>query len=91
MWAVLGKNMSNGLEFNMNYEWTKSMDINSLGSQGGSYLPDSSNPSENYGLSDFDVRQHYAGTAIYALPFKGNGLVRAIGLKRSSNIRPATR
>ncbi len=59
MWAVLSKNMSNGLEFNMNYEWTKSLDINSLGSQGGLTLPDSSNPSENYGLSDFDVRQHY--------------------------------
>ena len=36
--------MSNGLEFNMNYEWTKSMDINSLGSQGVFYLPDSNNP-----------------------------------------------
>ena len=33
------KNMSHGLEFNMNYKWTKSMDINSLGSQGGLNLP----------------------------------------------------
>ena len=74
MWAVLSKNMSNGLEFNMSYEWTKSMDINSLGSQGGYVLPDSLDPNENYGLSDFDVRQHYAGTAIYSLPFKGNQL-----------------
>ena len=75
LWVVLSKNMGHGLEFNMNYEWTKSMDLNSLGSQGGLVLPDSNNPSENYGLSDFDVRQHYAGTAIYALPFKGNRLV----------------
>jgi hypothetical protein len=76
MWAVLSKTMGNGLEFNMNYEWTKSMDINSLGSQGTiNTLPDSNNPSENYGLSDFDVRQHYAGTAIYMLPFKRNQLV----------------
>ena len=75
MWAVLSKNMSNGLEFSMNYEWTKSMDINSLGSQGGLTLPDSNNPSENYGLSDFDVRQHFAGTAIYNLPFHRNRLV----------------
>jgi hypothetical protein len=75
MWAVLSKNMGNGLEFNMNYEWTKSMDLNSLGSQGGLTLPDSTNPKENYGLSDFDVRQHYAGTAVYALPFKRNRLV----------------
>ncbi len=75
LWAVLTKNMGHGLEFNMNYEWTKSMDLNSLGSQGGYVLPDSNNPRENYGLSDFDVRQHYAGTAIYALPFKGNRFV----------------
>jgi hypothetical protein len=76
LWVTLGKNMHNGLEFNMNYEWTKSMDINSLGSQGpGIVLPDSNNPGENYGVSDFDVRNHYAANAIYALPFKGNPLV----------------
>jgi hypothetical protein len=75
MWATLSKATRNGLEFNVNYEWSKSMDINSLGSQGGAVLPDSTNPSENYGLSDFDVRNHFAGTAIYAFPFKGNRLV----------------
>lgn len=75
MWAVLSKNMSNGLDFSMNYEWTKSMDINSLGSQGGLTLPDSTNPRENYGLSDFDVRQHYAATAVYNFPSKGKRLL----------------
>jgi Carboxypeptidase regulatory-like domain len=72
MWTSVAKNMKNGLEFNMNFEWMKSMDINSLGSQGGYVLPDSLNPASNYGLSDFDVRLHYAATAIYMLPFKGN-------------------
>jgi hypothetical protein len=75
MWATLNKNLGHGLEFNTNYEWTKSMDINSLGSQGGLNLQDSNNPAANYGLSDFDVRQHFAGTAIYNLPFHGNRLV----------------
>jgi hypothetical protein len=72
MWAVLTKNMSHGLSLNMNYNWSKSMDINSLGSQGGLVLQDTNNPSGNYGLSDFDTRNHFAGTAIYAFPFKGN-------------------
>jgi hypothetical protein len=72
LWAVLSKNVGNGLDFSMNYEWTKSMDLNSLGSQGVLTLPDSTDPRENYGLSDFDVRQHYAGTAVYNLPFSGN-------------------
>jgi hypothetical protein len=75
LWAVLSKNMSHGLYVNMNYELSKSMDINSLGSQGGLNLQDSNNPRGNYGLSDFDTRNHFAGTAIYALPFKGNRLV----------------
>jgi hypothetical protein len=78
--------MTNGLEFNMNYQWSKSMDINSLGSQGsltagGGALEDSHRPFLNYGLSDFDVRQHYAGTAIYALPFKRNQLVSGYRLE----------
>src|SRR5208282_4587028 len=75
MCAVLSKNMSNGLDFSTNFEWTKSQDLNSLGSQGGLTLPDSTNPRENYGLSDFDVRRHFAGTAVYNLPFHGNRLV----------------
>jgi hypothetical protein len=80
-WLTLSKVMSNGLQFDMNYEWTKSMDINSLGSQGGAVLPDSNNPSENYGLSDFDVRNHFAANAIYALPFKANRLVSGYRLE----------
>jgi hypothetical protein len=80
MWATLSKSMSHGLEFNVNYEWTKSMDLNSLGSEGsltaaGGAPQDSSNPRGNYGLSDFDTRNHFAGTGIYNLPFKGNRLV----------------
>jgi hypothetical protein len=75
MWLTLGKSMAHGLEFNVNYDWTKSMDENSLGGQGGLTLQDSNNPAGNYGLSDFDVRNHVAGTMVYALPFKGNRFV----------------
>ena len=75
LWAVLTKNMGHGLQFNMNYNWSKSMDTNSLGSQGGYTFEDSTNTALNWGPSDFDTRNHYAGTAIYALPFKKNRLV----------------
>jgi len=81
LWATLGKTMSHGIEFNVNYEWSKSMDENSLGSQGGLNLQDSNNPAGNYGLSDFDTRNHVAGTAIYSLPFKGNRLVSGYRLE----------
>jgi len=76
LWVTLDKTYRNGLQFNTNYEWAKSMDVNSLGSQGGlttnGNFQDSNNIAGNYGLSDFDVRHHFAGTAIYNLPFKGN-------------------
>src|SRR5665213_1500562 len=75
MWLVLTKNMGHGLSVNMNYNWSKSMDLNSLGSQGGLTFQDSNNPAGNYGLSDFDTRNHYSGTAIYAFPWKSNRLV----------------
>lgn len=83
LWATLGKSMGHGLEFNVNYAWSKSMDINSLGSQGGYTLQDSTNPAGNYGLSDFDVRNRVAGTAIYQLPFHANRWVSGYQLVTS--------
>jgi hypothetical protein len=80
LWLVATKNVSHGLQFNMNYTWTKSLDTNSLGSQGGYTFQDSYNPAGNYGLSDFDTRNHYAGNAIYNLPFKGNRFVEGFSL-----------
>jgi hypothetical protein len=75
LWITASKSMAHGLQFNMNYNWSKSLDSNSLGSQGGYTFQDSNNPGNNYGPSDFDTRNHYSGTAIYALPFKGNRFV----------------
>ena len=75
LWITLGKAMTHGIEFNVNYEWMKSMDTNSLGSQGGYTFQDSTNPGGNYGPSDFDTRNHFAGTLIYELPFKANRLI----------------
>lgn len=81
LWVTIGKNFSHGLDLNANYMWAKSMDINTLGSQGGAVLPDSTNPSENYGLSDFDVRHHFAATGIYELPFQRNRFVKGFQLE----------
>lgn len=68
MWATTTKGFKNGLQFLFTYNWSKSMDLNSLGSQGGYALQDSYNPQANYGLSDFDVRHRIAANAIYDLP-----------------------
>jgi hypothetical protein len=79
-WLTASKNIGHGLQFNMNYNWSKSLDTNSLGSQGGYTFQDSTNPGNNYGPSDFDTRNHYSATAIYALPFKGNRFVEGYSL-----------
>jgi hypothetical protein len=75
MWLTASKTASHGLSFDMNYNWSKSLDTNSLGSQGVYTFQDSNNPANNYGPSDFDTRNHFAGRVIYALPFKGNRFV----------------
>jgi hypothetical protein len=80
MWAVVTKSAGHGLQFNVNYNWSKSLDTNSLGSQGGYTFQDSTNPRNNYGPSDFDTRNHIGGSAIYNLPFKGNRFVEGFQL-----------
>lgn len=74
LWASLNKNFSHGLQFNMSYTYSKSLDTNSLSSQ-GVIVQDSYNVGSNYGPSDFDVRNRYVTNVIYDLPFRGNRFV----------------
>lgn len=74
LWASVNKRLSQGLQFNANYAWSKSIDYNSLNSQ-GVVVQDSFNLRNNRGLSDFDTRHRLVFSALYELPFKGNRLV----------------
>jgi hypothetical protein len=62
------------VQFNASYTWSKSIDTNSLNSQ-GVIVQDSFDVSENRGLSDYDVRHRLVGNVIYDLPFKRNRLI----------------
>jgi hypothetical protein len=75
MWFTVRKALSHGLELNSTYTWSKSMDLNSLGSQGGYVLQNNFDPKNNYGLSDFDVRDHFVFSGTWNLPFQRNRLV----------------
>ncbi len=75
MWVTATKSFSSGLSFNVNYNYSKSLDTNSLGSQGGYTFQDSTNPGNNYGPSDFDTRNRIAANAIYNFPFHKNRFV----------------
>lgn len=74
LWATVTRRFENGLEFNTSYTWSKSMDLNSLSTQ-GIILQNSYDPANNYGPSDFDVRDRWVFSGIYALPFHKNLLV----------------
>lgn len=72
LWFTVRQNLSHGVEFSSTYTWSKSMDLNSLGSQGVFTLQDNYNPRGNYGLSDFDARDRLVFSGIWSLPFHGN-------------------
>jgi hypothetical protein len=74
LWVTGHKRLSRGLQFNASYTWSKSIDYNSLNSQ-GVVVQDSNNIRGDRGLSDFDARHRFVISAIYELPMRGNRLV----------------
>jgi outer membrane receptor protein involved in Fe transport len=71
LWATVTKQYSRGLQFAVDYAWSKSIDDNSRNVQ-GLVLQDSFNVHGDRGLSDFDTRQRVVVSGVYDLPFKGN-------------------
>jgi hypothetical protein len=74
LWLTANKRLSRGLQFNASYTFSKSIDYNSLNSQ-GVVVQDSFNIRGSRGLSDFDARHRFVINWLYELPFKGNRLV----------------
>ena len=74
LWVTVRKAFSHGVQINSTYTWSKSQDLNSLGSQGTYSLQNNFNPKGDYGLSDFDARSHFVFSGLWNLPFHGNRL-----------------
>ncbi len=74
LWVSANKRLSRGLQFNASYTWSKSIDYNSLNSQ-GVVVQDSFNIKRDRGLSDFDARHRFVISLLYELPLRGNRLV----------------
>ncbi|HJS25271.1 MAG TPA: carboxypeptidase regulatory-like domain-containing protein [Pyrinomonadaceae bacterium] len=74
LWLTANKRFSRGFQFNTSYTFSKSIDYNSLNSQ-GVVIQDSYNVRGSRGLSDFDARHRFVFSGIYELPFHGNQLV----------------
>jgi len=71
LWLTATKRLSRGFQFNASYTFSKSIDYNSLNSQ-GVIVQDSYNLKDSRGLSDFDARHRIVFSGIYELPFHGN-------------------
>jgi len=74
LWVTATQRLRRGLQFNASYTWSKSLDYNSLSSQ-GIVVQDSYNLRGDRGVSDFDARRRLVVSAIYDLPFRGNRFV----------------
>jgi len=74
LWVSAIQRLSRGLQFSASYTWSKSLDYNSLSSQ-GIVVQNSYNLRGDRGLSDFDARHRFVVNAIYELPFSGNQLI----------------
>ncbi len=73
LWVTATKRLSHGLQFSASYTLSKSIDYNSLNSQ-GVVVQDSNNIRGDRGLSDYDARNRFVVSSIYELPFKGHRL-----------------
>lgn len=74
LWLTFNKRISHGVQLNASYTFSKSIDENSLNSQ-GVIVQDNNNIRGSRGLSDFDVRHRFVASGFYQLPFTGNRLV----------------
>jgi carboxypeptidase family protein/TonB-dependent receptor-like protein len=74
LWVTANKRLSRGLQFNASYTYSKSIDYNSLNSQ-GIVVQNSYDLRNDRGLSDFDARHRFVINTLYELPFKGSRLV----------------
>ena len=87
LWLTAEKRLSRGFQFNASYTFSKSIDYNSLNSQ-GVIIQDSYNVRDSRGLSDFDARHRFVINGLYELPFKGNKFVE--GWQLSSIVQSQT-
>jgi hypothetical protein len=74
LWVSASKRFAQGLQMEAYYTWSKSLDYNSLSTQ-GVVVQNSYNLRGDRGLSDFDTRHRCVVSGIYELPFRANRFV----------------
>ena len=72
MWFSANRRFSTGLTLSASYTFSKSTDLNSVGSA-NPQIQDSYNVAAEHALSDFDARHRFVFSGVYLLPFTANG------------------
>jgi hypothetical protein len=73
LWVTGKRRFAHGLQFDTSYAYSKSLDYNSQIQQGVT-VQNSYNIRGDRGLSDFDVRNRFVISGVWALPWRGNRL-----------------
>ncbi|HET8550097.1 MAG TPA: hypothetical protein VFL57_18935, partial [Bryobacteraceae bacterium] len=78
LWISANRRFSRGLTFTTSYTFSKSIDLNSVGSSNPE-IQDAYNIRAERALSDFDARHRYVASLVYFLPFSAShGLTRRV-------------
>ena len=71
--AQIQRRLSHGLSFDFNYTWAHFLDSQDSSGEGSREGPQNqriqNDPADNYGNSNFDVRNSFKGRLVYQLPF----------------------
>ena len=92
LWLTANKRLSNGLQFDASYTFSKSIDYNSQSSQGVT-VQDSYNLRGDRGLSDFDARHRFVISSLYEIPWKKSKAIggwQLAGIVQSQSGNPVT-
>jgi hypothetical protein len=71
LWISANRRLSKGLTFQTSYTFSKSIDLNSVGSS-NPQIQNANNLRAERALSDFDARHRFVLSGIYLFPFKGS-------------------
>ncbi|MFN7923286.1 MAG: carboxypeptidase regulatory-like domain-containing protein [Bryobacteraceae bacterium] len=80
LWISANRRFSKGITFTTSYTFSKSIDLNSVGSS-NPQVQDAYNLRAEHALSDFDARHRYVASLVYQLPWS----VKSAGLGRLVN------
>jgi hypothetical protein len=78
LWVSANRRFARGLTFTTSYTFSKSIDLNSVGSS-NPQIQDAYNVNAERALSDFDARHRYVASLVYLLPFSAqNGFTKRL-------------